>query len=465
MAQRAEKERNGVISMKVIKRDTELRVSQIYPHPDNPRRDVGDVTELADSIKANGLFQNLTVVYGGKGVPLDDQYEPIDGYTVIIGHRRLAAAKLAGLEYVPCMVAEMDECEQAATMLLENMQRSDLTVYEQAQGFQMMLDLGETQEGIAQKTGFSKSTIRHRLKLLELDPEELRRAQERQATFSDYIALEKIKDPANKTKALKAIGTSNFEFTVRQIIERENAGDNFEKASVFLDSKLKKIRFDNRFQYRQIGYTPMSKALTEERQREIDDLIAKGAKYYTVSSDSPEYAWAYIYADPKKEDDAEKQKRTEQENRRRARDAKITELERQTAALRKAFVKDFANRDYIGKVTEAFLTSYHLDDIDYDDVAEILGIELKDNESWDDLMKKPGYKKQVKQHPESVMLAMLLTTYEGAYRAAVHDFNGDYRRNDQLGEWYAILTRVGYRMSDDETKLLAGTHECFDKEV
>lgn len=111
------------------------------------------------------------------------------------------------------------------------------------------------------------------------------------------------------------------------------------------------------------------------------------------------------------------------------------------------------------------MTSYHLDDIDYDDVAEILGIELKDNESWDDLMKKPGYKKQVKQHPESVMLAMLLTTYEGAYRAAVHDFNGDYRRNDQLGEWYAILTRVGYRMSDDETKLLAGTHECFNKEV
>ena len=63
------------------------------------------------------------------------------------------------------------------------------------------------------------------------------------------------------------------------------------------------------------------------------------------------------------------------------------------------------------------------------------------------------------------MLAMLLTVYEGTYRTAVHDFNGDYRRNDQLGEWYAILTRVGYRMSSDEIKLLSGEHECFREEA
>lgn len=451
--------------MKVRYRDTNLPVNMIYPHPNNPRRDVGDVTELAESIKVNGLFQNLTVVWGGKGVeaahPNED--DP-DGYTVIIGHRRLAAAKLAGLELVPCMVVEMDEREQAATMLLENMQRADLTVYEQAQGFQMMLDLGETQEGIAKKTGFSKTTIRHRLKLLELDPEEFAKAQERQATFIDYIELEKLKNPESKTEALKAIGTSSFKYTVERLITRETAGANAEKATAFLDGKLKKIPFDNRFQYRQIGHMPISKALTEERQKEIDELIAKGAKYYTVSSDAPEYAWAYIYANAKQEDDTEKQKRTEQENRRRAREAKISELERQTAALRKAFVKDFANREYINKVTEAFLTSYHLDDIDYDEVAEILGIELKDNESWDDLMKNPDYEKQVKQHPESVMLAMLLMAYEGTCRATVHDYNGNYRRNDQLGEWYAILTRVGYRMSSDENKLLGGTHECFKSE-
>lgn len=445
--------------MKVVSRNVDLPISKIYPHPDNPRKDVGDVSELAESIKANGIFQNLTVVGGGKGAPTADDY------TVIIGHRRLSAAKQAGLKQVPCMVVEMDEREQAATMLLENMQRSDLTIYEQAQGFQMMLDLGETQDGIAEKTGFSKSTIRHRLKLLELDPEEFAKAQERQATFSDYIELEKLKNPESKTEALKAIGTSSFKYTIERLITRENAVANAEKVMEFLDGKLKKIQYDNRFQYKQIGYMPISKTLTEERQKEIDDLIGKGAKYYTVSSVSPEYAWAYIYADAEQADDTKKQKRTEQENRRRAREAKISKLERQTAALRKAFVKEFANREYIGKVTEAFLTSYYLDDIDYDEVAEVLGIELKDSESCDDLTKNPNYKKQVKQHPESVMLAMLLTVYEGTYRTAVHDFNGDYRRNDQLGEWYAILTRVGYRMSSDEIKLLSGEHECFREEA
>ena len=200
--------------MKVVSRNVDLPISKIYPHPDNPRKDVGDVSELAESIKANGIFQNLTVVGGGKGAPTADDY------TVIIGHRRLSAAKQAGLKQVPCMVVEMDEREQAATMLLENMQRSDLTIYEQAQGFQMMLDLGETQDGIAEKTGFSKSTIRHRLKLLELDPEEFAKAQERQATFSDYIELEKLKNPESKTEALKAIGTSSFKYTIERLITR-----------------------------------------------------------------------------------------------------------------------------------------------------------------------------------------------------------------------------------------------------
>ena len=135
--------------MKMIRRDSELPIELLRPHPKNPRKDVGDVTELAESIKANGIFQPLTVLSG----------DCIDGYTVVIGHRRLAAAKLAGLEKVPCNVAEMTEQEQISTMLLENMQRNDLTVYEQAQGFQMMLDLGETEQSIAEKTGLSKDTI------------------------------------------------------------------------------------------------------------------------------------------------------------------------------------------------------------------------------------------------------------------------------------------------------------------
>lgn len=74
-------------------------------------------------------------------------------YTLIIGHRRCAAAKEAGVKEVPCRVVEgFGRKEQISIMLEENMQRSDLTAVEQAEDFQMMLDLGETAESIAEKT-------------------------------------------------------------------------------------------------------------------------------------------------------------------------------------------------------------------------------------------------------------------------------------------------------------------------
>lgn len=452
--------------MKVKHRNADLPINMLYPHPGNPRKDVGDVTELAESIKANGIFQNLTVVIDGAGVEKAHPEEDMDGYTVIIGHRRLAAAKLAGLEVVPCMVVEMDEREQAATMLLENMQRSDLTVYEQAQGFQMMLDLGETQDGIAKKTGFSKTTIRHRLKLLELDQEELRKAEERQATFADYIELEKIKDPEKKNEALKAVGTQNFKWKVNQILAQESAFENLEKNIAMLEQAgLWRIPYDKRFNYRQIGYMNASKEPDEAKREELDELIQTGdAKYYTISSDAPEYAWAYIYTEASKqtkEDKAAEAERQRQENQRRERGRKVCELEKQAAELRKAFVKNFANREYISTITEAFLGEAGLDDIDYEEVAAILGIDSEEYDNWEAFLKSADYRERVKKHPESVMLAMLSTINEGMYRTSLHDFNGRYQRNIRLENWYAILSRVRYSMSSDERKLLSGTHECF----
>lgn len=182
-----------------------LPIDKLIPHPDNPRKDLGDLTELADSIKANGIFQNLTVV------PVDETYET---FTIVIGHRRLAAAKLAGLKEVPCVIANMDAKEQVRTMLLENMQRSDLTVYEQAQGFQMMLDMGDSVEEIAAKSGFSKATVRRRVKMLELDQGTLKAVSERQLSLTDFDELAKIEDVNARNVCLAEIGTANFNQTV-----------------------------------------------------------------------------------------------------------------------------------------------------------------------------------------------------------------------------------------------------------
>ena len=153
----------------------EIDIKNISPHPKNPRKGLGDLTELTDSIRTFGVLQNLTVV--------PDEEE---GYICLCGHRRLAAAEAAGLTMVPCIIAEdMDEMTQVSIMLLENMQRSDLTVQEEAQGLQMMLDLGSSIAEIVKETGLSETKVRHRVKMNELDQEILGEKLAAQVSIND----------------------------------------------------------------------------------------------------------------------------------------------------------------------------------------------------------------------------------------------------------------------------------------
>ena len=138
---------------------TNINAKLIHQHPDNPRKDLGDLTELSESIKKKGIMQNLTVIPGYWD---EKRTHHEEGYTLIIGHRRFAAGKMAGVTMYPCRIVEdMSYKDQVGTMLEENMQRIDLTPLEQAEGFQMMLDLGDTEEQIAEKTGFAIVLIGH----------------------------------------------------------------------------------------------------------------------------------------------------------------------------------------------------------------------------------------------------------------------------------------------------------------
>ena len=170
---------------------TMLPAAMLHPHRDNPRKALGDLTELAESIKANGVMQNLTVIPIEEAEPETDR----QGYTVIIGHRRLEAAKLAGLNEVPCVITHMSRAKQLSTMLLENIQRNDLTVYEQAQGFQLMMDMGSTVKEISALSGFSEKTVKHRLEIAKLDGNKLKLANEdRQLSLTEFAELEKVDD-------------------------------------------------------------------------------------------------------------------------------------------------------------------------------------------------------------------------------------------------------------------------------
>ena len=189
-----------------------ISTDRLWPHPENPRKDLGDLTELAESARKNGIMQNLTIVPLELADPDAARQREGKNYTVLIGHRRLAAAKLAGIKELPCRIEEgMDKKEQVSTMLEENMHRSDLTVYEQAQGFQLMMDLGETEASIAEKTGFSKRTIRRRLNIARLDQEELQRKEKDvsfQLSIKDLYELEKVKDIRVRNKILKEASSS-----------------------------------------------------------------------------------------------------------------------------------------------------------------------------------------------------------------------------------------------------------------
>lgn len=210
---------------------TYIPIRQLHPHPDNPRKELGDLSELAASIKENGVYQNLTVIPGhyigkqeyiarciadgGDASAAEAAWTPkaawsSEDYTIIIGHRRAAAAQQAGKFELPCSVVDMTEKEQLQTMMVENMQRSDLTVYEQAQGFQMMLDMGDTVERVADRSGFSQSTIRRRIKLLELNHDNFKKAEQRGATLSDFVELNKIEDLDARNRVLETLGTANF---------------------------------------------------------------------------------------------------------------------------------------------------------------------------------------------------------------------------------------------------------------
>lgn len=231
---------------------TMLPVSNLMHHPKNPRQDIGDVTELAASIKEKGILQNLTVIIAGTeemeynganrcGIEPFLEEPQKHKYFVIIGNRRLEGAKAAGLEEVPCTIeGPMSLADQVGIMMQENMQREDLTIPEEAFGFQMMLDLGDTVKSISEKTGFSETKIRHRVKIAELDKETLQKKlddENMQLSLKDLIELEKVDDPEEKNKILKEAKTSNeLAWRVKSYVTEKEKRENLEKAKGILEN-------------------------------------------------------------------------------------------------------------------------------------------------------------------------------------------------------------------------------------
>lgn len=439
----------------------DLNIELLHPHPDNPRKDLGDLTELADSIRKNGVLQNLTVV---------DDGDKMMSFTVIIGHRRLAAAKLAGLRSVPCVITELTPKEQVQTMLLENMQRSDLTVYEQAQGFQMMLDLGDTVEEIAEETGFSAATVRRRVKLLELDQEKFREATLRGGTLQDYIELDKIEDQTLKNNALDAIGTDNFRNVLKASIEEDKFKRRLAEwerdVAAFATKIEKKGKVDG-------NDVPMEYANNYHRwnQREkvkVPDDTDTVKYYYTISATD-----IYVYRE-KTEEEAPAE--TEEDRRRRLRkaafdqrDQQLTDVSKRHYELRKEFVTNFrAVKKHAPEIMAEAVRALFSSDMYYELFCNIIGMD------YDETMDEGELWETAKGTGKSVEALLLAAVYSNLDSEDMSYFRRrwndgccecHYTEDEGLNRLYDFLISLGYEMSDEEKAMKDGIHELFTTPV
>ena len=453
----------------MIKRD------QLHPHPDNPRKDLGDLEELKESIKAHGVMQNLTVV------------PDTEGYKILIGHRRFAASD-GILDELPCVISEgLSDREQVGIMLVENMQRSDLTYIEQAHGFQMMLDLGDSVETISKKIGFSAKTVKHRLAIAELNPEALQEATKYfEPTINDFIALEKVKDLERRNEILSSADNSkdlqeSVEDYVKEMKEQEeyNYYKNIFEAAGWIDETEK-----NRYFYYQDGFNHVDGVLDRFTLGEGHPLIKEAALKKLMDQIKGEVHFGLCYGAimvrtykapkaGKNKDDAEAARKAKEARCRKNRKA----LKEIRAQICDAYLDFILNPGYNFKDAAEELST----------MERLLGVIISNsdfgvtlyglsNEDYSINMKVSlkGYNKMNDDHPlkefwNLTPLYQLLVNMWWSLADNYMEFMDSYWRvRDGIlrahREFMDILKDMGFRIKDEWKPVLDGTSDLYIKE-
>ena len=194
----------------------EIPIIKIRPNKSQPRKqfDESDLTSLSRSITENGILQPLTV----RRVTATE-------FELVSGERRLRAAALAGLVRVPCIVVKCSDKESAVYALLENLQRADLGIFEEARGISRLIRrYGLTQEQAAEKLGKTQSTIANKLRLLRLSFEEQEWIESAGLSERHARALLKLSNEMQRREVLSQVindglNVSQTETLVNQILQ------------------------------------------------------------------------------------------------------------------------------------------------------------------------------------------------------------------------------------------------------
>ncbi len=439
-----------------------IEAAHIRPHPENPRKNLGDLSELVESIKKNGVLQNLTVI-------------PVEGepgeYMTLIGHRRYAAGTQAGVDKFPCQIAEnLTQREQVSIMLEENMQRNDLTIWEQANGFQMMLDLGETEESIAEKTGFSKTTVKHRLNVAKLNQKVLQEKEKDegfQLSLKDLYELEKIPDVKTRDKILKeSISSNNLAQKARNAYEEIKRKEH-EKAYIKLCKAEGIKRAPKGAENEQYG-GKWEKVKEFELDKDVNDTL--GCKTQAAKEELFYVVWWRTFAIIKKKG-KEKRELSEYELEQKAKDKRkrqIKAMQKEMSAERADFIKLAIEQKFKPEHEKQEVVMEHLFGVivrcgSWMSEQVMLSFITGKTSLYDKTdEEKAAYEKQ--RDAISLLYKMMIYAASGVADKEIAEWNGNYhKKNGELVmQFDEILSLFGFSYSKEEYyKLAEGTHDLF----
>ncbi len=199
--------------LKALKKEKTLflPVDELTPNPLQPRRrfDTDELNALCNSIKVYGVIQPVAV----KKIENLPNYAPKSKakYEIIAGERRWRASKMAGLTHIPCVVFDADRKDSALMALVENLQRSDLSFFEEALAMQtLMLMTDKTQIELAKALSISQSTLSNKIRLLRLSERERLMAMENGFSERHCRALVRIESEKERRPIMLVIIKQNL---------------------------------------------------------------------------------------------------------------------------------------------------------------------------------------------------------------------------------------------------------------
>lgn len=245
-----------------------IRVSDIARNPNQPRKyfDPEAIAQLAESIRQYGVLNPLTV-----------RRLPTGGYELVAGERRLRAARVAGLNDVPCLVIAADNEDSSAIALVENLQRRDLDFFEEAQGFRRLIDqYGLTQEEAARKVGKTQSAVANKLRLLRLSAQNMELIRSANLTERHARCLLRLEEESDRINATNYIiehdlNVSRSEQYIESLLAQEQEPETTSGGGRKVVRLIKDVRFFLNTLNRAVGVMVDAGVGATVEQQESDD--------------------------------------------------------------------------------------------------------------------------------------------------------------------------------------------------